>query len=449
MAATGLLGINPYQKGISLDFSSRPVALDIQLQQREQAKRDALDKYFMDYEKSLTSAGMRQQDANVFLKKLADTKDYYIKNREKILNPSKYGAEAQSTLMAGYKDILSTINQSKYLAENDKALMPLYIDARKNNKTIPVEVQDALDRNKLSIGDPNHVAFSPLEFDAYEKHNQDKFKKSVYSNVKPSESIPKRIEDRVNNEVYYKTIIDIDKNSFGEIQNAVASELKRDRGLNDEVIAIANDQNRLNQLAQVYNTFTGGKMNPNSLLDVATAYAIALKPSAVEKFTTPRESAEYARMRRMENALSLARRKKELGLGDDDGLDPVDVYLNEAKAGKTFAGIEGENIEKMNFPETILKELGKNKRPAVLGRGMGDNEIYSIVYQVDKKGNKTDLIDWTKTEKVPQSQIRAAIVKHALPSDTKVRLTGIGGNAKPVSGGAKPAVKFVNQRKFN
>lgn len=436
MAATGLLGINPYQKGVNLDFSSRPVALDIQLQQREAAKREALDKYFMDYEKSLTPAGMRQQDANVFLKKLAETKDFYIKNRDKILNPSKYGAEAQSQLMAGYKDVLSTINQSKYLAQNDKALIPLYIDARRNNKTIPVEVQNALDRNKLSIGDPNHVAFDPLGFDAYEKHNQDKFKKSVYSNVKPSESMPQRIEDKVNHEVYYKTISDIGKNSFSEIQNAVASELKRDRGLNDEVIAIANDQNRLNQLAQVYNNFTGGKMNPNSLLDVATAYAIALKPSAVEKFTTPREAADYARMKRMQNQITVARRKKELGLDDDFG-DPVDVFLTEARSGKTFAGTEGENIEIMNLPETITRDLGKNKRPAIIGRGLGDGEYYNIVYQLDRNGVKTDLIDWTKTEKLPPSQIRASVVARALPSDTKVRLTGIGGTKTKSAGSGK------------
>ncbi|NBQ17817.1 hypothetical protein EBU24_05875 [bacterium] len=52
MAATGLLGINPYQKGLNLDITSKPANLAIQLEQKEQAKREALDKYFMDYEKA-------------------------------------------------------------------------------------------------------------------------------------------------------------------------------------------------------------------------------------------------------------------------------------------------------------------------------------------------------------------------------------------------------------
>jgi len=434
MAATGLLGINPYQKGINLDFSSRPVALDIQLQQREQAKRDALDKYFMDYEKSLTPAGMRQQDANVFIKKLAETKDFYIKNRDKILNPSKYGAEAQSQLMAGYKDVLSTINQSKYLAQNDKSLIPLYVDARKNNKTIPVEVQNALDRNKLSIGDPNHVTFDPLGFDAYDKHDPFKYQQNIYSRIKTSESIPIRRENKKTNEVYFETINDIPKSAFSEIQTVVDSELRKDRGLADIAKELGRDENKLNQLAKVFQDFSGKKFNPNSLNDIATAYTIALKPPPQSKYTTPSESKAFSRY---EADRLIRARKADFG---EEGGDPVDVFLTEARSGKTFAGAEGENIEIMNLPETITRDLGKNKRPAIIGRGLGDGEYYNIVYQLDRKGNKTDLIDWSKTEKLPPSQIRASVVARALPSDTKVRLTGIGGGSKP---------KFKNVRKFN
>ena len=69
MAATGLLGINPYQKGVAVDISSKPVNLAMQLEQKEAAKREALDKYFMDYEKTLNTNGMRPIDQNLFLGK--------------------------------------------------------------------------------------------------------------------------------------------------------------------------------------------------------------------------------------------------------------------------------------------------------------------------------------------------------------------------------------------
>ena len=187
MAATGLLGVNPYYKGAAIDVS-KPVNLAIQLEQKERAKQEALDKYFMDYEKSLNSAGMRQQDQDVFLRKLANNKDYYFKNREKILNPSKYGAEAQSQYMAGFKDILSDINKSKQLAANGKVLSTAVIDARKNNRTIPKEVTDAIFNNELSMADPRFQAFDLVNFDAYDKNDATKYANSIYSKIKLSES---------------------------------------------------------------------------------------------------------------------------------------------------------------------------------------------------------------------------------------------------------------------
>jgi len=287
MAATGLLGINPYYKGTNIDVS-KPVNLAIQLEQKERAKQEALDKYFMDYEKSLNSAGMRQQDQDVFLRKLADNKSYYLKNRQKILNPSKYGAEAQSEYMSNFKEILSDINQSKQLAANGKVLSTAVIDAKKNNRTIPKEVTDAIFNNQLSMGDPMFQAFDPVNFDAYDKNDATKYSNSIYSKIKLSESKPKRIYNPEFNEVSYETVNDISNKSFGQIENLVASELQRNRGLVDDVKSLARDENELNKLAKLYQDFSGKKMNPNSLQDVATAYTISLKPEAKVTYTTPR-----------------------------------------------------------------------------------------------------------------------------------------------------------------
>ena len=47
MASTGLLGINPYRGGnVAIDISSRPTQLSIGLMQKQQAKAEAVDKYF-------------------------------------------------------------------------------------------------------------------------------------------------------------------------------------------------------------------------------------------------------------------------------------------------------------------------------------------------------------------------------------------------------------------
>ena len=278
MAATGLLGINPYYKGAAIDVS-KPVNLAIQLHQKEEAKKEALDKYFMDYEKSLNSAGMRQQDQDVFLRKLARNKDYYLRNREKILNPSKYGAEAQSEYMAGFKGILSDIEKSKQLAGTGKVIATALMDAKKNNRTIPKDVSDAIYNNELSIGDSNHVSFDPVNFDAYDKHDPTKYQQSIFSKIKPTELPGKKVWNKSRGEYEIEVTKDITKDALNQIGLEVSGELQKDRGLQDTVNGIMMDQNKMAQVAQAYKNFTGMDMK-NNPTDVAIGYTIALKPQA-------------------------------------------------------------------------------------------------------------------------------------------------------------------------
>ena len=152
MAATGLLGINPYQKGVAIDIASKPINLAIQLEQKEQAKREALDKYFMDYEKSINPAGMRGQDQDVFLKKYGETKEYYLKNRDCILNPTKCGAEFQSTYNAGLRELQNLIGQSKQAYGEDKAFKTYIDQLHKSGKAVDEnQVFDMLNRSKKPI----------------------------------------------------------------------------------------------------------------------------------------------------------------------------------------------------------------------------------------------------------------------------------------------------------
>ena len=392
MAATGLLGVNPYYKGTELDVS-KPVNLAIQLHQKEEAKKEALDKYFMDYEKSLNPAGMRQQDQDVFLKKLAQNKDYYLRNREKILNPSRYGAEAQSEYMSNFKGILSDIDRSKQLAANGKVIATAVMDAKKNNRTIPSDVTDAIYNNELSMGDSRHQAFDPVNFDAYDKHDPFKYQQAIYSRIKPSESLPIKHEDKNTHEVFYETKNDIDKNSFGEIQSVVTSELQKDRGLVDNVKAIARDQNKLNQLAQVYKDFSGKQMNPNSMQDVATAYTLALKPEAQVKYTTPREDANYRRLQGLydQEAMVDYRENKRLGdvhkgnynnlvdLVEQAKQTPKSIFNKETNQNETWYQVPMTKAVQSQFT-TSEKVPVKNNKGEEVGQKVIQKEVDNVLY---------------------------------------------------------------------
>ena len=441
MAATGLLGINPYFKGVSID-TSKPVNLAIQLEQKNQAKRDALDKYFMDYEKSINPAGMRSQDQDIVLKKLNDNKQFYMQNRDRILNPSRYGADAQSKYMAGFKDILSDISKSKQASAEDKVAMNFYQKAKTSNLDIPDGFMDAIQSSQRPIFDKGYKPVDLFQFDFNKKYDEVEFTKNVWGGLTlPTKEVPTTLPS-------------------GKVQYTKTSYLTPDIA---QTVAL----NAINE----YKNKPGSTKNFNNLMKDANIFSAAEKEfGEAFKYTDPQTKkvvkprienpeqfvAGYALLKKPRGEMSIGKAdydwlsKFRMQQGaidrradekDAETGDPVETFLAEARSGKTFAGTEGENIEVINLPETILKDLGKNKRAATIGRGLGDGKFYSIVYQVDNKGNKTDLIDWGKTEIVPPSQIRASVVSRALPSGAKVKLVeGTGG---------KKNTKFVNERKFN
>ena len=191
MAATGLLGINPYQQGVKIDISSKPVALAMQIEQKEAAKRDALQKYLMDYEKSLNSAGMRNVDQDAFLSTLNQAKEYNLKNTEKILNPAKYGSEWQSNYIGLLKKAQTLIEESKAQAADDKVANEHIYQATQQGKTIHDGLLPAIEASRLSIVDPRFKKINPWELRFDDKYDDNDLMKNVWGNI----SLPTRIRE--------------------------------------------------------------------------------------------------------------------------------------------------------------------------------------------------------------------------------------------------------------
>lgn len=178
MAATGLLGINPYQKGVSLDFSSKPIALAIQLEQKDAARRDALDKYLMDYEKNIDPNVMRPQDRNIVLSKLNKNKEFYFQNRDCILNPTKCGAEFQSQYLANFRDIMSDIGKSKAAAQNDDLTIKYYMSQKGLNP--PKGFDQALAASRLPI-DAGYQPVDVIKYPFYKTFDPTEYSKKLSS----------------------------------------------------------------------------------------------------------------------------------------------------------------------------------------------------------------------------------------------------------------------------
>lgn len=276
MAATGLLGINPYQKGVAIDISSKPINLAIQLEQKEAAKRDALDKYFMDYEKTLSQNGMRPQDQNLFLSKLGEAKQYYFKNRDKILNPAKYGAEAQSTYSSLLREGQSLIGESKAQLEDDKLVARNIYNATQQGKTIHDGLIPMIDASHRNIRDKEFKRVDPYALQFDDPFKLDQFEKSIFAGIEPN---------KVNSG--YRT------NSAGQVINLYKNEYdpqslkvfgNRAKSLYETNPAVARETNRLIKTGDYLDLQPYyEKLNPKKNIqnaepsDVAAAFALSLK----------------------------------------------------------------------------------------------------------------------------------------------------------------------------
>ena len=296
MAATGLLGFNPYGKGVALDFSSKPTQLAIQLGQKEQAKKEALDKYFMDYEKSINPAGMRKQEGDVFLQKLAENKAFYLQNREKILNPAKYGYDAQSQYMANYKGMVGLIDQSKQAAANDKVAQNHFIAQKGLNA--PDGYMTDLELSHLPVTDPNYKPLDITRYKFYETHNPLEYANKIYSKIPLSQQAPEFVDMKEKPGYYYtKTTSKISPEYRDAILKEGYNNYVNDEGLRKEINQVFDtNKDEVKRLEAKYNTKI-----PNAQA-LAGIYTWDLQP-VKEVTSDAKPTAEY-------NSMLIASRQK-------------------------------------------------------------------------------------------------------------------------------------------
>ena len=281
MANTGLLGMNPYQKGVSIDISSKPTNLVVQNIQKDAAKREALDKYLMEYERSLNPAGMRNQESNIFLNKLNQNKQFYLKNRDCILNPAKCGADAQSQYLGNFKDMLNLIDQSKVAAANDKAFITYLDQAHTAGKRTSDNALDMLKLSSNPIGQGYQAPNAAL-VEIYNPHDEKKFMDAAWSGValdKNTEMVPEIINGKPTGKVFPKVTEVVSDNAAKSAATSIASLYDTDHGTRehfDNLLADKDFVSKVNPLMQKwYHTdIKDGK-------DLAVAYGLAQKQGSV------------------------------------------------------------------------------------------------------------------------------------------------------------------------
>ena len=305
MAATGLLGINPYQQGVNIDISSKPIALIFQLEQKEAAKRDALQKYLMDYERSLNPAGMRSVDQDAFLGKLSEAKQYYLKNTKEILNPAKYGSEWQSNYTGLLKEGQSMIEESKVQGADDKIVNQYIYQATHKGQTLHDGLLPSIEASRFSIRDHRFKKVNPWELKFDEKYDDSNLMKNAWTGITLPTRSDKIKETLPSGEVIYQKESYLTPNIIGVVTASALSDFTTKPGaarhFNDlmkqpQIYSFANDA--FGEAYKYFDPATQKEVKPNIGDNVpglnldptqqfVAGYALAKKPMGEVSTTQP------------------------------------------------------------------------------------------------------------------------------------------------------------------
>lgn len=385
MASTGLLGINPYRRGnVAIDISSKPTQLAINLMQKQQAKAEAVDKYFKDWEKSINPAGLSKSELDIFSKKLKEVQEYGIKNKQAITNPSKYGYDAQSTLMAGFKDLQGFIEEGKKATAERKAFKDYINQAIKSGKHVSNNYLDILNNAMLPVG-AGYVSPDTSKLDIYDPHDDLTFIDKTWKGIDLPGKI--EIEEQVLNKkptgrVKEVKVESITRDVANNYAQRARSYYRSNLGTQEQYNDLIKDKDFVSQLNPTYKkNFDVDIKTPE---DLVVAYGLATKQPKREDRTGYDFTKEWY--------FREGQKRQDIRSASNRATDPL-TYLNQ---GLNVLGSKNEEAANNYF-----SNWKRQAKFSLAGDQIGFKDIKFIPKTDDFKVNYT--IDVNKVA-VPQSQ---------------------------------------------
>lgn len=380
---------NPYGGG-GLIFDSTPYTqYHLQRQAHEQAKEEALDKYFRELDTKINTSGVRTQDIPDLIKQQNADRLFYLQNKEAIKKPSLDNGKAYNEYMQRHQSKLAYVNQSKNEGEKYKQMVPIFADPTKR-ALMTDEALAALELHDLPITNPNRKSFditqmqyNPKPFDVvgYQKGLPVKEVKGAVSFENAPDYATSYLRTPITS--YYPNY---DKNALASIAE---SKYTTDPSYRKLINDLSNNKPEYERLNKIYKENFGTDIQyPQQL---AIANTLSYVPQARSERGKPEidqvafQAAKYRQAeadRRERQRRGFAQQDKWLGMTTDPGnafstfgaATPFKLKLPSGKQFGTVSGgfvtdVDGKpvtgkfKIDKANVPSSIrgiLKANGLN-----------------------------------------------------------------------------------------
>lgn len=402
--------INPWSAG-AVVFDNKPWLAFYERQSvRQQAKEDALDSYFRDLGKNVTSAGMRSQDVPVLLQKTKDWQNFYGQNKAAILNPKLDNGKAYSEYMTRYQDQLGTINESKAALKSMDEIGKMKLNPQMSYVFDDPNFMNEIKQHELPVGDPNrkgiNLASITLPPKPIETKDWESYHKYLTGGI-PHDKVPGKTENvggfKTRTPVYTQYNQDQQLRIGEHAMNAYDTDKRWRMEAAKEFKELQGDPVKYDQLNKVYKSLYGNDIDTPR--EAWAAKGIFDNNMKATEYTEGKDEVglwNYKQRIQQANAKDLIKYKKDIDPNDTDLNNTwVESYLSksiqEAKAntGKYRQiyggqGFSGKGYE-IDASPVLMKAFARNNTEPDRIYVTEDNKILPIFYKYgapkDEKGN--------------------------------------------------------------
>ena len=357
---------NPYASGAVVFDSTPYTEFYIREQQKEQAKDEALDKYFQEWDKSINPAGMRNVDTQDFLNLINENKDFYFKNKAAIKNPALDGGRAYNEWSSRGKSAMGLVAQSKDLAGKEDLINKSIIAAKQKGLPITDRVVLDLERFRQPIKSKNWRDFNPDNLDFQPKpFDPTRFTKDIFGDIKFSTKLVS--ETKLPETKQIKKVMEevMPDEALPLIKSRAAAAYTTSPSVKEYVDASMQDPMKFQKLNSLYSSRF--KRNIESAEDMAAAVALSFSPVGT---------------------------KKDVIIDDKEALMKLrDAYIKGRQKSRGGAGSTFDFLKKAT-------EIAQTGNSSLL------NDYLSVWKAGEKTGLKGDKIGFKSAEITPNGQIK-------------------------------------------
>jgi hypothetical protein len=269
-----------------------------------------------------------------------------LKNKQAINNPSKYGYDAQSELMAGFKDLQSYIDQSKQATAERKALVDFHNQTIKSGKHVSGSYIDVFNNSMKSVGD-GYVAPDYSKISVFDPHDDLTFSDKTWKGIDLPGTI--ETEDEIVNNKPTERVKSVKVESITpEVANTYAprarSYYRNNLGTQEQYDNLIKDKYFVNQMNPTYKKYFG--VDIKSPEDLVVAWGLATKQPKREDVTGYDYSKLWYQNKSKSDQMAVAAYKQN---------------LEDAAATSNFSGALTDLVSKGTEVKTIYNSDTKQK----------------------------------------------------------------------------------------